>query len=166
MLGKAILQESRLLRLNIILKRKQLVVLLCWAQLLSPLPSPALRGVYIPLCPGVILLGEGLNAQERRVLLGKLSFYTCQQRQISSAWQSLTQASETKVQLQFLITPGRHGDYRVITEAGILEPQCSSFKARCRKNKGFCCERVFLLPKSIQPPAATDITKVISVRKK
>lgn len=63
MLGKAILQESRLLRLNIIFKRKQLVVLLCWAQLLSPPPSPALRDAYIPLCPGVILLGEGLNAQ-------------------------------------------------------------------------------------------------------
>lgn len=159
MLGKAILQDSRLLRLNIILKRKQLVVLLCWAQLLSPLPSLALVGVCI-------LLGEGMNTQERRVLLGKLSFYTCQQHQISSAWQSLTQASETKVHLQFLITPGQHGDYRVITKAGILEPRCSSFKARCSKSKGFCSERVFLLVKSIQPPAATDITKVISVRKK
>lgn len=46
-----------------------------------PLPSEVCAS-----CPArVSLFGEGLSAQEPRLPLAKLSFYTCQQRQISSA---------------------------------------------------------------------------------
>lgn len=48
----------------------------------APLP-PALPSPR--RCVHPALFGEGLNAQERRELLAKLSFYTCQQHQISSA---------------------------------------------------------------------------------